>query len=128
MIRRGLLLTALGALAACGSGEAAAPALAGAPCPTLTADAFQQRGAKLKNTSTINDVSMRRQFGSAQCSGTISGNAGGSGGSCEFSSPGVVQVTAGGADTYFDIPVGEPATIQVSGGETRCVLTREQKQ
>ncbi|HEX8570202.1 MAG TPA: hypothetical protein VF699_09820 [Caulobacteraceae bacterium] len=114
-------------LAACGGGEEA-PALAGAPCPTLTAEAFQQRGVTLKNNSAFNDLAVRRQFGGANCTGTTSGNNSGKGGSCELSSPGVTHVTVGGRDTYFDIPVGEPATIQVSGGEVRCVLTREQKQ
>ena len=129
MIARGLLFTALLGLAAC-SGEAdnAPPPLAGAPCGTLTAEAFQQRGVALKNSSSINDVTVRRQFGNAQCGASVGGSGKGSGGRCELGSPGVVQVTAGGADIYFDIPVGEPATIDVSGGEVRCVLTREQKQ
>ena len=124
-----LLAGAFAALAACSGGADNAPApLAGAPCPTLTAEAFQQRGATLKNSSTINDVTIRRQFGNAQCGSTVAGSGEGSGGRCELSSPGVVQVTGGGADTVFDSPVGETATIQVSGGEARCVLTREQKQ
>ena len=127
MIARILVLGGLVALAACGGDGASAP-LAGAPCPTLTADAFQQRGATLKNTSSVNDVTVRRQFGNADCSATTGGSGQGSGGRCALSSPGVVQVTAAGADTFFDIPVGEPATIQVSGGDVRCVLTREQKQ
>ncbi len=128
MIARVLLLALAGALTACGGGDDAPAPLAGTPCAALTAAAFQQRGVNLKNSATINDVTVRRQFGNAQCGGTTSGNDGGSGGRCELSSPGVVQVTAGGADTFFDIPVGEPATIDVSGGEVRCVLTREQKQ
>lgn len=129
MIRPALLLLSSCLLAACGeAGNAPAP-LAGTPCPTVTAEALQQRGAPaLKNSSTINDVTVRRQFGNAQCGAAMSGSGKGSGGRCELGSPGVVQVTANGADTYFDIPVGQPATIDVSGGQVRCVLTREQKQ
>ena len=129
MTRALLLLPVLG-LAACGGSADSAPApLAGTSCAPLTAEAVQQRGGPaLKNSATINDVTVRRQFGDAQCSGTTRGNRGGAGGRCELGSPGVVQVTANGAETYFDIPVGEPATIDVSGGQVRCVLTREQKQ
>ena len=130
MTRAVLLLAPLAVLAAC-SGEAdnAPPPLAGTPCATLTAEALQQRGGRaLNNRSTINDVTVRRQFGNAQCGATMAGTGKGAGGRCELSSPGVVQVTANGADTFFDIPVGEPATIDVSGGQVRCVLTREQKQ
>jgi hypothetical protein len=129
MIVRVLLLTALAGLAACGErSEAPAPELAGTPCATLTAEAFQQRGATLKNSSTLGAVTLRRQFGKAECAATTDGEGKGVGaGTCEFSSPGVTHVSANGADHYFDIPVGEPATIQVSGGDVRCVLTREQK-
>ena len=125
---RALVFPAMLLLAACGEADNAPAPLAGTPCPTLTAAAFQERGATLKNSSTINDVTIRRQFGNAQCGSTVAGSGEGSGGRCELSSPGVVQVTGAGTDTFFDIPVGEPATIQVSGGEARCVLTREQKQ
>ena len=130
MIARGLLLTGLAGLAACGerSGPPAAE-LAGAPCATLSAEAFQQRGATLKNSSTLGAVTLRRQFGKAECAGTTDGEGNGIGaGTCQFSSPGVTHVAVSGTDHYFDIPVGEPATITVSGGDVRCVLTREQKQ
>ena len=125
-----LRLSALGgaaALAACG-GEQQAAAPVGAPCAVLTAEQFQARGVTLKNTSTMNEVTVRRQFGNASCGGSTAGRARRGGASCELGSPGVTQVTVGGADHYFDIPVGEPASITVSGGEVRCVLTREQKQ
>jgi hypothetical protein len=123
-----LLLTPLLALAACGGGDDAPAPLAGTPCATLTAEAFQQRGVTLKHSASMNEVAIKRQFGNAKCGGATSGNATRGGSTCELSSPGLVQVTADGADTYFDIPVGEPATIDVSGGQVRCVLTREQKQ
>ena len=128
MIARGLLLAALAGLAACSGADDAPAPLAGTPCATLTAEAVQQRGVTLKNSSSINDVTVRRQFGNAQCGATVAGSGEGAGGRCMLGSPGVVQVTANGADTWFDIPVGQPATIDVSGGEVRCVLTREQKQ
>ena len=125
---RALVLLPLFALAACGGGDDAPAPLAGTPCATLTAEAFQQRGVTLKHSAGLDNVTVRRQFGNANCSGTTQGDRGGRGGRCELSSPGVVQVTANGADTYYDIPVGEPATIDASGGQVRCVLTREPRQ
>ena len=123
---RALALAALAALlAACGGDDAPAPA--GTPCAALTAEQFQARGVTPKHAATMNEVTIRRQFGAASCGGSTAGRARRGGASCELSSPGVTQVSADGAEHYFDIPVGEPATITVSGGDVRCVLTREQK-
>ena len=125
---RALVLVPLFALAACGQGAEAPEPLAGTPCAALTAEQFQQRGVTLKNSASMNEVTIKRQFGNADCGGSTSGNATRGGSTCRLGSPGVTHVAVDGANHYFDIPMGEPATIQVSGGDVRCVLTREQKQ
>ena len=108
---KALALLPLLLLAAC---EQKVATLEGRPCPVLPAAEFERRAIVLKNTSELGGATVRRQFGNLNCDG-------GSTLSCELSSPGVLHVRVKGRDSYFQLPVGTPAALQVKGEQVTCV-------
>ena len=115
-------------LAACGGGEAEPVKLAGPPCPTLSAAAFQSRGIAPEEDVDLGDATLRFRFGRAECKGT--GTSGGGWNStqpvCQLSSPGLLHLTLGnGEDVYFDPGVGRAVTVAVGPASAQCVLDPE---
>lgn len=103
-------------VAGCGGGGGTEVA-AGPTCPSLTQAQFAALGRSPEEASTLGGTVIRRQYGRATCSET------GGGVRCDLSTPGLVHVTAGGTDAYFDVPASTPATVTVDGAEARCVVT-----
>lgn len=120
-----IVLTAL--VAGCGGSEeaeVAAAAVAGPPCPSLTAQQFAAQGRTLDEQSTVGSVTVRRLSGRATCAAAGTSGSGGTseGVRCDLTNPGLVHVSAAGAEHYFDIAAAQPATVAVQGGAVRCVL------
>ena len=127
---RALALLPLLALAAC-ERPAEAPKLpAGQPCVTVPAQEAQTRGYVFRQKLQMGSTLIERQGGRADCKAEgSSGEAGADGDPfCKMSGPGATRITTPSGETYFDIPLGVPATILVADGQARCVLDQGQKQ
>ena len=130
MIARGLLLTALVALSACEK-SAETPLLpAGQPCLTVPVQEAQARGYVFRQKLQMGPTLIERQGGRADCTAEGTSGEGGRDGVpvCKMSGPGATRITTPSGETYFDIPLGVPATIIVVDGQARCVLDQGQKQ
>lgn len=116
---RGLIVLIGAAALLAGCSDGAGPELVGEPCRTLTAQEVAGLGYSTNTTSSIGGVTFRRQYGTATC------NEAQGGARCDFSTPGLVHVTAGGTDTYFQVTPGQPATVVANGSSARCVVGRQ---
>ncbi len=116
-MRVGLSVAALLAIGVAGCGGGGAEVATGPACPSLTPAQFTALGRSPEEASTLGAVVIRRQYGRATCNETRGGVR------CDLSTPGLVHVTAGGTDTYFDVPASTPATVTVDGDEARCFVT-----
>lgn len=97
--------------------------LVGEPCPVLTAEEFEARGAKTKQAFISNDVRYDRRFGHVECS-VIAAEKGGTEfiPVCQFSGPALLKVTTAKGAFYFAPGVGKPATVMTRDGVPSCVL------
>lgn len=113
-----IILGAAALLAGCADDGRGAE-LVGEPCRTLTAQEAAGLGYTTNTTSSIGGVTFRRQYGTATC------NEAQGGARCDFSTPGLVHVTAGGTESYFQVTPGQPATVVANGTSARCVVGRQ---
>ena len=122
------ILTAAVVAGCSGADDGPDMAVAGAPCPTMTAAQFTALTRTPDEESAAGAAVVRRQYGRATCEASGSSGSGGTDGRarCDMNNPGVVQVTVGGRDSYFDVPASQPATVTVAAGEVRCVVTARQ--
>lgn len=103
-------------------------AVAGPPCPAVSAAAFQQalkvQQLKLKYVFNFNGDVFARAIGDADCDvATAKGTAGlGSYDVCEFTSPTVLSVQTRKGEFFFLPGVGHKATVTTADGIGRCVL------
>ena len=126
---RALALLPLLALCACG-GSAEAPELPpGQPCVIVPVQEARARAYVFRQQLQMGPTLIERQGGRADCRAEGSSGRGGRDGDpvCKMSGPGATRITTPAGETYFDIPLGTPATIVVVDGQPRCVLDREQK-
>jgi hypothetical protein len=112
---RSVLALALAIGAASCEAEKPVPVVEGPPCPVLTAEAFGQRAGRLK-TSEFPTFTLQRRSGHMACEsfGEVP--------VCRLSAPGVLQVSAGQEDWYFEPGVGRRVTLLVEKAGPRCVL------
>lgn len=107
-----------------GAGAQVAPqALIGPPCALGTPQGKLGRGDDWKN-SAFNGLVLGRRIGHMECALAPDKAAPeGYRRVCQFSSPAELKVvTKGGAVSYFDIGLGKPATVIVTGEQVACVL------
>ncbi len=97
--------------------------LVGEPCPVLTAQEYEARGAKAKQGFITNDIRYDRRFGHAECS-VIAAEKGGTDfiPVCQFSGPALLKVTTAKGPFYFAPGTGKPATVMTRDGVPSCVL------
>ena len=114
---RNLIILTGAALLIAGCGG---PELTGPPCPSLTAAQAGGLGFTTREDTTMGAVTVRRQYGSANCNQQSADAS-----RCDLSGPGLVHVTAAGAETYFQVPPAQPATIVVNRDGVRCVVGRQ---
>ena len=112
-------------LAACSGGGAETAKLAGAPCPTLTAAAFQARGIEMEESMKMGSATLRFRFGRAECnsSGSSGGGWDSSAPVCHLSSPGLLHLTlTSGKEVHFDPGIGTSVAVSMGADEAQCVL------
>lgn len=103
-------------------------AVAGPPCPAVSASAFasalKAQELTLKYVFPFNGDTFGRAIGDADCDvATARGTAGlGSYDVCEFTGPAVIYVKTGRGEFFFLPGVGHKATVMTPGGIARCVL------
>lgn len=103
-------------------------ALAGPPCPQVSAAAFssalQAQQLTLKYVFSFQGDSFGRAIGDADCDvAAAEGTAGlGSYDVCEFTGPAVLYVKTGRGAFFFLPGVGHKATVTTANGVARCVM------
>ena len=102
------------------------PAIAGPPCPGLSADAARRslkaQGLALGYVFEFNGDTFGRVFGHADCSVAAAKDSLGSYDVCQFTSPDVLYVKTARGEAYFAPGVGHKATVMTAGGAPRCVM------
>jgi hypothetical protein len=103
-------------------------AIAGPPCPAVSAMAFgsalKRQGLTLKYVFNFNGDVFGRAIGDGDCDvAAANGSAGlGSYDVCEFSSPAVLYVKTGKGEFFYLPGVGHKATVMTPNGIARCVM------
>ena len=103
-------------------------AIAGPPCPAVSAAAFQSalksQGLTLKYVFDFNGDTFGRAIGDGDCDvAAASGSAGlGSYDVCQFNAPAVLYVKTGKGEFFYLPGVGHKATVITPGGVPRCVM------
>ncbi len=94
----------------------------GAPCPSVSAQAFAAWVVKPRESFEFGDITFARGYGHASCEEIT--NDGGKGFGrhpvCQFTAPAVLHVTTKRGDFYFITQTG-PATVAVEHGVASCV-------
>ncbi len=96
----------------------------GPPCPAITKAAFEARRRPKFKATLYEDVVFGRQYGHLDCRALRYG-----GGwstrtypACQFTGPGLLQVTTSKGEWFYAPGVGQPATVAVPRGQARCVM------
>ena len=103
-------------------------AIAGPPCPAVSAAAFasalKTQELTLKYVFDFNGATFGRAIGDGECDvATEKGTAGlGSYDVCEFTGPAVLYVKTGKGEFFFLPGVGHKATVMTPQGIARCVM------
>jgi hypothetical protein len=103
-------------------------AIAGPPCPAVSAAAFQSalqaQGLALKYVFDFNGDTFGRAIGDGECDVAAAKGGGGlaSYNVCQFTGPAVLYVKTGRGAFFFTPGVGHKATVTTEGGVARCVL------
>lgn len=103
-------------------------AIAGPPCPAVSAAAFQsalkRQELTLKYVFNFNGDVFGRAIGDGDCDvAAAQGSAGlGTYDVCEFTGPAVLYVKTGKAEFFYLPGVGRKATVMTPGGVARCVM------
>ncbi len=99
----------------------------GAPCPSLTASAFQTQPIRPNQAFRMESVVFARAYGHSSC-GELAANGGLEAQVvCEFTNPGVLAVTNQAGTTYFAPGIGRPATVAATNGAASCVMASNYK-
>jgi len=103
--------------------EAAAWAITGPPCPTLTLAEFQSAPRAPFEGFTYEGVGFDRQFGHVSCNAVVNNGGRGSGTfpECQFTSAGVVKISTQRGDVYYSTG-SQPSTVAVRQDQPSCVL------
>ena len=104
--------------------EAKTVALAGPPCPTVTAAGALAGVLRANETFQYYDMHLSRAFGHVSCDmiGYDAGRGWGKYPLCQFTSPGLLHITTPGQDIYYATGIGRPATVSLPHGVLRCVM------
>ncbi len=103
-------------------------AIAGPPCPAVSAAAFQSalknQGLTLKYVFDFNGDTFGRAIGDGDCDVAAASGSGGLGSYdvCQFNAPAVLYVKTGKGESFFLPGVGHKATVMTPGGVARCVM------
>jgi hypothetical protein len=93
----------------------------GPPCAPLTRVAFEHQPFHPDvHGFDFQDMKVVYAFGDSEC--RRYGDWRASYTRCMFTSPGVVHVTAGGAEAFYTPGIGRPATVTLANGKLSCVL------
>ncbi len=99
----------------------AADSITGPPCEPGTAAGKLGRGDQWE-TLVFTEVEFGRRIGHADCAVAKDDSKSGFRSVCQFSSPAELRVvTQDGARHYFDVGLGQPATVIVSESGVQCV-------
>jgi len=96
---------------------------AGAPCPSITKDAYAASPVKATQAFAMDEVRFARAYGHVEC-GYLANDNGHSLGDfpvCAFTSPAVLHITTPKGEFYF-FPSTGPATVWVPHGVPQCVM------
>jgi hypothetical protein len=103
--------------------ETGANAIAGPPCPTVTAADFKARQLETRYASEFNGLTFNRRFGQVSCSEVANGAFGVKSYSvCQFSGPDVLAVKTPTGMSFFNPGIGRKASILVPHGAPQCVM------
>ena len=103
-------------------------AIAGPPCPMVSAAAFQSalksQGLTLKYVFDFNGDTFGRAIGDGDCDVAAASGSGGLGSYdvCQFNAPAVLYVKTGKGEFFYLPGVGHKATVMTPGGVPRCVM------
>ena len=102
--------------------------IAGPPCPPATSQAYGRLPFHVSRAFDFADVRFGRAFGHASCAEIHDDGGLGMGTHpvCQFTSPGVLQITTKRGVYYF-VPQTGPATVSVPDGQPTCVLASKFK-
>ncbi len=104
--------------------EIAALKVVGPPCRQLSRDQALASGEDLSRTFHFQEVTILRASGHVACD-EVAEEGGGHHGrftECQFTTPGLLAVSAGPATTYFRPGPGQNATVTVRDDHPACVL------
>jgi hypothetical protein len=104
--------------------EAARWTVQGPPCAPVSAAVFKAQGAPINETFEYDGAVFARAFGQGSCAQIHDHGGKGLGmvSVCQFSSPMVLRVHAGKADTFYVVQAGKPLTVTIDHGALTCVL------
>jgi hypothetical protein len=103
-------------------------AIVGAPCPAVSAAAFQSalksQDLTLKYVFDFNGVTFARAIGDSDCDVAPAKGSFGltSYDVCQFTSPAVLYVKTGRGEFFYLPGVGHKASVMTPGGVARCVM------
>jgi hypothetical protein len=103
-------------------------AIAGPPCPAVSAAAFQSalktQGLTLKYVFDFNGDTFGRAIGDGDCDVAAAKASGGLGSYnvCEFTGPAVLYVKTRRGESFFLPGVGHKATVMTPDGAAHCVM------
>jgi hypothetical protein len=97
--------------------------IVGPPCPPVVNAHFKQPLLPI-NAFDWDGVRFGRRFGEAECSAVARKNLLGNGYEhlCQFSSPAVLSVVTAKGAFYFELSLGQEASVFVADGVARCVM------
>ncbi|HWF78516.1 MAG TPA: hypothetical protein VN694_15225 [Caulobacteraceae bacterium] len=103
-------------------------AIAGPPCPAVSAAGFQSalkaQDLTLKYVFDFNGDTFGRAIGDGDCDVAAAKGSGGFGSYdvCQFTGPAVLYVKTGRGEFFFLPGLGHKATVMTEGGSARCVM------
>jgi hypothetical protein len=103
--------------------EAAAWAIAGPPCASLTPAAYQAGPQHPFESFTYEGVGFGREYGHVSCNAVVNNGGRGFGtfAECQFTSAGVLKITTKNGDFYYSTG-SRPSTVAVHQDRPSCVM------
>ena len=108
--------------------RAEAWAISGAPCPQVSAQAFQAQPVRIRERFEDDDITFGRGYGHASCDEIVNDGGRGFGTftECQFNNPSALEVTTSAGTVYF-LTGPSPATVMVKPSGVSCVLAGKYK-
>jgi hypothetical protein len=96
----------------------------GPPCPSLTADEWAAKHLSAPKSFDYDGDTLARWAGDASCSDVKTNGGTGMGviKVCQFAAPVSVTAKTKAGQVYFNPGVGQPVTLIIQDGVTRCVM------